>query len=147
MIGTERTRPTMGEDSRQDNETIRSEVEKTFHLLTEAWIRGDMDTLEKYYHDKILGFEPDCPDPIAGKSTVLAHYRKFLDTGGRIAYLKSRDIRVQPFGDTALLTYRFRTGRTLPGGRSIEFTGKETLLFVLQDGIWKLSHWHYSIDK
>jgi ketosteroid isomerase-like protein len=50
------------------------------------------------------------------------------------------------FGDTGVLTYYFQTRRTLPGGSRWEFSGKETLVFLRRDRLWKLAHWHFSID-
>lgn len=121
-------------------------VVEIFHKLTDAWIRGDLTTLDRHYHDKIIGLEPEPPYRLLGKEKVLREYGKFLESGGRIEFLRSRDIKVEMFGDTALLTYFFQTRRMLPGGRGREFSGKETLLFVRQGGHWKLAHWHYSID-
>jgi ketosteroid isomerase-like protein len=125
---------------------VASEPEATFHRLTAAWIGGDFDVLERHYDDDIIGLEPEPPLRIRGKQRVLAEYRKFLAAGGRIDYLRPRDIDVQRFGDTAVLTYFFETRRTLPGGGVWEFAGKETLVFLRRDDLWKLAHWHFSID-
>ena len=124
-----------------------AEVKALFHRLTGAWTGGDFDLLERHYHPDIVGLEPDPPRRVAGRQQVLAEYRTFLDAGGRIDSLRSRDVQVRPFGNAALLTYFFETGRTLADGSKWEFSGKETLLFVRNDDTWQLAHWHFSIDK
>jgi ketosteroid isomerase-like protein len=119
---------------------------ETFHRLTEAWIGGDFDLLHRHYDPDIVGLEPEPPFRIRGRNQVLEEYRRFLQAGGRIDYLRARDIDVQRFGDTGVLTYYFQTRRTLPGGSRWEFSGKETLVFLRRDRLWKLAHWHFSID-
>jgi hypothetical protein len=84
----------------------------------------------------------DAPERVSGRAAVEARFRRFFDEvragtpGPPYLHLKPRELRVEPYGDAALVT--FMLGE--PPGR----VPRRTLLFVREDRTWKLAHLHGS---
>jgi ketosteroid isomerase-like protein len=54
--------------------------------------------------------------------------------------------RVQVYGDTAVLTYNEMISGTYDGQPST-YTGKVTMVYVRQGGVWRGVHYHESANK
>ena len=84
----------------------------------------------------------DTPERVTGRAAIEERFRRMFDEvrartpGPPYLHLKPRDLRVEPYGDAALVT--FMLGE--PHGR----VSRRTLLFVRKDGAWKLAHLHAS---
>jgi len=82
------------------------------------------------------------PERATGRAAVEAGFRRFFDTvkasrpGPPYLHLNPRELRVERYGDTGLVT--FMLGEA--GGR----VSRRTLVFVLENGTWKLTHLHAS---
>ena len=84
----------------------------------------------------------DTPERVEGRAAVEARFRRFFDEtrantpGPPYLHLAPRDLRVERFGDAGLVTFMLDG----PGER----IGRRTLLFVRENGVWKLAHLHAS---
>jgi len=84
----------------------------------------------------------DTPERVSGRAAVEARFRKFFDEtrahtpGPPYLHLQPRELRVERHGDAGLVTFMLGG----PGKR----IGRRTLLFVLENGAWKLVHLHAS---
>jgi hypothetical protein len=84
----------------------------------------------------------DSPERVTGRVAVEARFRRFFDetrahtSGPPYLHLKPRELRVERHGDAGLVTFMLGG----PGER----IGRRTLLFVMENGTWKLAHLHAS---
>ncbi len=82
------------------------------------------------------------PERATGRAAVEAGFRQFFDSvkasrpGPPYLHLNPRELRVERYGDAGLVT--FMLGE--PGGR----VARRTLVFVRENGAWKLAHLHAS---
>ncbi|MEO6331955.1 MAG: nuclear transport factor 2 family protein [Gemmatimonadaceae bacterium] len=84
----------------------------------------------------------DEPERVEG-SAVLARFREFFievrsrGTGPPYLHLAPRGLRAETFGSTGVVTFMLgdRPGRI----------GRRTLVFVIENGEWKLAHLHASV--
>ena len=79
-------------------------------------------------------------------------YKEFLINRIRKAYsridLISHDIDVRITGDTAIVVFSYSTDCDLrESGDRFGIAGLETQVYVRQNGLWKLTHVHYSMNK
>jgi len=85
----------------------------------------------------------DTPERITGRAAVEARWRRFFDDtraqtpGPPYLRLEPRDLRVDQYGVAALVTFTL-------GGASVGSVGRRSLLFVKENGEWKLAHLHAS---
>ncbi len=85
----------------------------------------------------------DTPERVTGRAAVDARFRRFFDqvrargSGPPYLNLKPRELRVERYGDAGLVTFELGG----PGGRM----GRRTLLFVRENGAWRLSHLHAAV--
>jgi hypothetical protein len=84
----------------------------------------------------------DTPERVTGQVAVETRFRRFFDevrartSGPPYLHIKPRELRVEHYGDSGLVT--FMLGQ--PPGR----LGRRTLLFVREHETWKLAHLHAS---
>jgi len=84
----------------------------------------------------------DTPERVTGRAAVEARFHKFFEEtrvrtpGPPYLHLQPRELRVDRHGDAGLVTFMLGG----PGER----IGRRTLLFVLENGTWKLVHLHAS---
>ena len=90
----------------------------------------------------------DTPELVIGRAAVEARFRRFFDEvrartdGPPFLHLSPRELRVELHRDAALVT--FMLGQPLaPGGPAVRVS-RRTLLFVRENGHWKLGHLHAS---
>lgn len=85
----------------------------------------------------------DTPERVTGRRAVEARWQRFFDEtraqtqGPPYLRLDPRDLRVDQYGDAALVTFTL-------GGAGVGSVGRRTLLFVKENGEWKLAHLHAS---
>jgi ketosteroid isomerase-like protein len=82
------------------------------------------------------------PERATGRTAVEAGFRRFFDEakaarpGPPYLHLNPRELRVERYGDTGIVTFMLDA----PGGR----VARRTLVFVRENGAWKLAHLHAS---
>lgn len=93
-------------------------------------------------HNPTAFFPSDMPDRVEG-SAVLARFQEFFirvrssNPGPPYLHLAPRSLRAETFGSTGVVTFMLgdRPGRV----------ARRTLLFVIENGEWKLAHLHASV--
>ncbi len=84
----------------------------------------------------------DTPERVTGRAAVEERFHRFFDEtrartpGPPYLHLQPRELRVERHGDAGLVTFML-------GGEG-ERIGRRTLLFVRENGAWKLAHLHAS---
>jgi len=82
------------------------------------------------------------PERATGRAAVEVGFRRFFDEakaarpGPPYLHLNPRELRVERYGDTGIVTFMLDA----PGGR----VARRTLVFVRENSAWKLAHLHAS---
>jgi ketosteroid isomerase-like protein len=118
--------PAYGQDASAERELIKVE-----HALTQAVVDRDVAALNQLYADEFIS--TDSEGMVWTKSQDIA-----IDTEGasRVASFTLADLRVQVYGDVAVVTGRIATKGTLAGEAS-EGRSRFTDVFVKRDGRWQ----------
>ena len=98
----------------------------------EALVRGDAATLERIYSDEFIYTTPD--GEVRDKAQQLA----FTRTGDlRLESGQSDDIRLQVYGNTAVMTGRF-TAKGKFRDKNIDIRERYTAVWIKREGRWRL---------
>jgi len=118
--------PAYGQTASVERELIKVEYE-----LTQAVADRDVAALNQLYADEFLS--TDSEGMVWTKSQDIA-----IDTEGasRVTEFTLEDLRVQVYGDVAVVTGRIATKGTLAGAAS-EGRSRFTDVFVKRDGRWQ----------
>jgi ketosteroid isomerase-like protein len=88
----------------------------------------------------------DTPETVTGAAAVASRFERFFQEvrarapGPPYLHIKQRELIVEGFGDVGLVTFVLDQPPQL-GGPPI---ARRTLLFVKENGVWKLAHLHAS---
>lgn len=115
----------------------------------EAFDNLDRDRFRATWASNPTVFFPfdDTPERVDGKAAVEARFERFFDEvratrpGPPYLHLEPRDLRVEAYGEAALVTFMLDRS-PVAGSPPI---GRRTLLFVREAGAWKLAHLHASV--
>ena len=118
-------------------EAVRIDVAATLAALVE----GEVNTFVDFFHDDVRGFFVDGSNMIEGMSGVA--FRALLLTGLR-TNLVARDLNVKTYGNTAVTGGLLAGTVRLPGGATTTGTWRYSDTRVLEDGLWKIVHYHIS---
>jgi ketosteroid isomerase-like protein len=58
---------------------------------------------------------------------------------------RAEDLKVDVFGPAAVATFVLDWTATMPGGETYEAQSRATLVFVDDEGDWKIVHEHFSV--
>jgi ketosteroid isomerase-like protein len=118
--------PTYAQNAHVEKELITVE-----HQLMEAVVNRDVAALNQFYADEFISTDAD--GMVWTKSQDIA-----IDTDGasRVSSFTQTDLRVQVYGEMAVVTGRVATKGTLAGGASAGVS-RFTDVFVKRDGRWQ----------
>lgn len=123
-----------------DTAAVRSAAERFIFVFENL----DWDAFQAAWASEPTVFFPfdDTPGRVTGRRAVESRWRRFFDevrargSGPPYLQIRPRDLRVTPYGEAALVTFNLG-GPPGPMGR-------RTLVFVKEEGEWKLAHLHAS---
>jgi ketosteroid isomerase-like protein len=78
----------------------------------------------------------DTAERVTGRAAVEERWQRFFSRLQRPFQVNPRDLLIQRYGDAAIVTFNLGSG---PGP-----VGRRTLVFVKENGDWKLAHLHAS---
>ena len=111
----------------------------------DAWQRKDKAFYADYWADDFTEFLPSSPylttDP---KTNLLPRFEKLAERW-RITEYQMHEPRVQLYGDVAVLTYTESVDGRYEG-QPVSYTGKVTMVYVKQGGVWRGAHYHESAN-
>lgn len=129
---------------RQDEVAARAVIARE-RAAFDAWQRKDKAFFEKFMADDSTYFGPMNPyletDP---KQNFLPKLDKYTEIF-KYEDFQIYNPRVQLYGDTAILTYTFAAMVNM-SGRTMNYTGKMTSVYVRQGDEWRVAHGHESIN-
>ncbi len=113
---------------------------------TQAWFAAlnaqDVATLVPYYHAEETSFGGLGDLLTEGFHTEEAMAALFA--AGFKTDLQWRHMKVQVFGDAAVVTGYLAGAATLPGGEVVADTWRTSVMWVRDEGAWKVVHFHAS---
>jgi ketosteroid isomerase-like protein len=111
----------------------------------EAWQKKDKAFFMDYLADDATFFGPRSPylgsDP---KTNFLPKFEMYADQFKILDYTMYHP-QVQVYGDVAILTYGEEVTASA-GGKTTNYTGKVTAVYVKQGNTWKVVHGHESMN-
>ena len=129
----------------QRNEEVAKAVIAREKAATEAWKRkdkafyADLLTADATYFGAMNPYLATDPrENLIPKFEQYAEMFKFVD-------YQMFNPRVQVYGDTAVLTYNFAAMIEM-AGRTMNYTGKMTVVYVKQGDTWRVVHGHESVN-
>src|SRR5215470_16068492 len=129
-----------------DHPTERAQIARLLTDIFDAAQSKDMVRLDSYhwYGPKFTKFGSDS----SGRQDAAAARKGEHDGLAAISDLsmQPRNLKIDVFGDVAIATFvleaNFRTGSGL-----VQKEDRATMLFVKKDGVWKITHEHFSPFK
>jgi ketosteroid isomerase-like protein len=111
----------------------------------EAWQKKDKAFFMDFYTDDATYFGPMSPYLESNpKENFLPKLDKMFEMF-KMEEFQMYNPRVQVYGDTAILTYNSFVMANF-AGQPMNYTGKMTVIYVKQNGIWKVAHGHESMN-
>ena len=110
----------------------------------EAWKRKDKAFYADYWAEDFTEFLPSNPY-LDTKANILPKFEQ-LSEHWKIVDYQMYNARVQTYGDVAVLTYNEMISGAYDGQPST-YTGKVTMVYVRQGGVWRGVHYHESANK
>ncbi len=125
-----------------------AEAQKIIAIERGAWeaVKNKQTAaLADYFADDVTILAEGSAYRLSGKENVLRSVTAFAESADRRSY-QILEPQVALLGDTALLTYYF-TESGVRDGKEFSYAGKSTKLFVKRDGVWRLLHEHFSLNR
>ncbi len=125
----------------------QKEVEAAFQRFLVAFNNLDWNAFRNALADDVTVFNPDIPeapnlDRLDGRQQVEAGFKSVFAAARQNAngppylHITPRNVRIQMYGDSAILTFEFN--------RDNNSFGRRTLVFHRESAGWKIAHIHAS---
>jgi len=124
--------------------SVAEEVIARERASFEAWKRKDKAFYADYWAEDFTEFLPSSPY-LDTRANILPKFEQLSERWKILDYAMYNP-RVQAYGDTAVLTYNEMISGTYDGQPST-YTGKVTMVYVRQGGVWRGVHYHESANK
>lgn len=116
---------------------IKEEVLQTIRQLNEAWTKeGNIDKLNKYFHEDMVVFEPGRKERREGKRECVEGWKNFVESV-KINYWNENDHKVQLYGDGkfAVVTYYWDISYEKKS-QTNNFSGRDMFVLIKEKGKW-----------
>ncbi len=120
--------------SKQEKEII-----DLLHKFNQTILAQDVKTFSEYVADDVTWFASESPYRGEGKEAYIKGLSDFFAAGGKILSISDYQPKVQIYGDVAIVSFHYADSFVM-GGKTIQASGKETLVFVKNDGRWWIVH-------
>lgn len=124
--------------------SVAEEVIARERASFEAWKRRDKAFYADYWAEGFTEFLPSSPY-LDTRENILPKFEQLTERWKIVDYAMYNP-RVQAYGDVAVLTYNEMISGTYDGQPST-YTGKVTMVYVRQGGVWRGVHYHESANK
>lgn len=116
---------------------IAHEIRDLIDNINRTWLKGDPADLEAYFHPDVVIQPPGDTPRVHGRDPCIASYAAFV-RDAHVRQFTPGDAEIDVFGDTAVATYRYRVVYEIEGD-TLDETGGELLVFLRQDGRWRVA--------
>jgi uncharacterized protein (TIGR02246 family) len=124
---------------------MQAEADAILKIERDAWEavkNKNLDALSDYFTEDASMFGEGQAYRIRGKADLMRAMEAWVNQTDLTSY-QMLDPQVQVLGNTALLTYYFSVSGT-SGGNNFTQSGKISMVYVKQDGKWRVLHEHSS---
>jgi hypothetical protein len=104
--------------------------------FNQSWMAGEFDRLGQYLHPNVVFANMAAADRVRGQENCLAAFSD-LRTHTRTQAYDVRNEKVEVWGKTAVASYEFIMNYQM-AGRDFQKTGRDILVFNLDQGDWKV---------
>ena len=128
-----------------EKEAAKNRIVRIEQDAWDALKESRTEAFSGYFAKDVSLFEDGQAYRTRGKAEAMRAVQAFLD-GGEIHSWQMLDPQVQVIGETAVLTYYFSQSGSAHG-RDFHLSGKESVIFVKENGDWRVVHKHRSSNQ
>ena len=124
---------------------MQAEADAILKIERDAWEAAknkNIDAFSDYFTEDASMFGEGQAYRIRGKADLMRAMEAWINQHDLASY-QMLDPQVQVVGNTALLTYYFSVSGTT-GGKNFSHSGKISMVYVKQEGKWRVLHEHSS---
>lgn len=118
------------------NDDLKNEIRQTVQAINEASRKGDIETLKGFCHQDVVIVPPGFVQRAEGRETYLKSVENFCNTGVVLEY-KMLSMKIDVFGDVAIVYYRYKTKWEMEGETFSE-KGNDVMVLARDEGKWLL---------
>ena len=118
------------------NNDLKNEIRRVVEAINEASRKGDIEALKCFCHKDVVIVPPGFVQRAEGRDTYLKSVEDFFDTGNVLEY-KELSMKIDVFGNTAIVYYRYETKWEMEG-KTFSETGNDVMVLSRNEGKWLL---------
>ena len=115
---------------------LKDEIRQTVQAINEASRKGDIEALKSLCHQDVVIVPPGFVQRAEGRDTYLKSVENFCATGKVLEY-KERSMKIDTFGDVAVVYYRYETKWEMEGETFSE-KGNDVMVLGRYERKWLL---------
>src|SRR5262249_25854242 len=113
------------------------EVRRLISGISEAWLSGDTNSLNQYFHDEMTISGPDLERLGGGREACVKSYEDFIKQTTILEYQES-DPNIDLYGDTAVVVCPWKITYEMKGQKYRE-QGRDLLVLVRHEAGWRVA--------
>lgn len=114
---------------------IQQEIWYIIQDINNSWVRGNLNHLSKYFHEKMVIVSLDFQEQGRGRDVCVESYKSFSKQA-IIRDFKEKDPKIFVFGTTVIASYVFQITYEM-SGKSFEDAGRDIFVFIREEGKWQ----------
>ncbi len=118
------------------NNDLKKEIRRTVEGINEASRKGDIEALKHFCHKDVVIVPPGFVHRAEGRDTYLKSVEDFCTTGSVLEY-KELSMKIDVFGDVAVVYYSYETKWKMEG-KTFNETGNDVMVLGRTKGKWLL---------
>ena len=118
------------------NNNLKNEIRRTVEGIKEASRKGNIETLKSFCHKDVVIVPPGFVQRAEGRDTYLKSVEDFCAIGTFLEY-KELSMKIDVFGDVAIVYYRYETKWEMDG-KTFSEKGNDVMVLSRNEGKWLL---------
>ena len=118
------------------NDDMKNEIRQTVKRVNEASRKGDIEALKHFCHKDVVIVPPGFVRRAEGRDTYLKSVEDFCAKGNILEY-KEMSMKIDIFGDVAIVYYSYETKWEMKG-KTFSETGNDVMVLSRNEGKWLL---------
>ena len=118
------------------NNDFKDEIRQTVEGINEASRKGDIEALKHFCHKDVVIVPPGFVQRVEGRDTYLKSVEDFCAIGTFLEY-KELSMKIDVFGDVAVVYYRYETKWEMDG-KTFSEKGNDVKVLTRNIGKWLL---------
>jgi ketosteroid isomerase-like protein len=110
------------------------EIRQLMHEISNAWLNGETERLNQYFHERMTINGPDLQQLCTGRQACVKSYEDFTSQTVVLEYEESQP-QIDLYGDTAVVVAPWRITYEIEAQEHCE-VGRDLLVLVRQAGSW-----------